>query len=412
MKNQVNISNQKVNYWMISTLLLIFFLVVEGWYIWKSNSKYRYINRQPTTTQTNQLQVTGVIRTSGLLEEERQKFGLSNINYQITDFGEYQEGQTSGYYLMPTNVNDELLGKCVRVTGMIPEQWKNKNKDTAYNRLPLILANIEKVDNSNCNPYPQTQPVAYSDQEKLVLPGTVIHGKRPAPDIGYDYQLKLTEPFIDQFSSTGSRELVSLIDVIPTNNDLWVELENNINREITLEGYMVWGYAETRYFEIIAIKTADDDEKIEIKNLVSKVEQNIQERNVDELMSLFTPPKTAEETASYRILMGLDPDIGVPRLFNNVTSNFVITYWEIARREYPDNLELISKKNNIYFVTVKETRKSWCNSGPCIGTYSFENNGFYVFELVKENSVWKVDKYYPQPASPDTTNTKYAALYF
>ena len=131
-----------------------------------------------------------------------------------------------------------------------------------------------------------------------------------------------------------------------------------------------------------------------IKILVTKFEKYIQDRNVQGLISLYTPAKTTKEIASYHNLMGKDPDIGIPRLFNNVTSNFIVTSWKIARREYPDNKELITKDGNKYFVVVEETRKGWCNAGPCVGTYSFENKATYIFEIVNSNSQLLVDRYY------------------
>jgi len=254
----------KINYWIILAVLL-FIVLVAGGSLFVLNSKNKISSQQlPANVQANQTVATGVIRTSGLSDEEKQKFGLIATNYQVTDFGDYQkaykENQIMGYFLLSNNVSDDLLGKCVRVTGIIPEDWKNKNKADAYNRSVLNVANIEKVDNSNCNPYAQTQPAADNTQEKLTLRGTVIHAKRPAPDIGYDYQLKLSEPFVDKFSSAGSPQKVSMVDVTPITNNLWNELENNINKEITVDGYMVWGYAESRYLRIVDIKEIDSTE--------------------------------------------------------------------------------------------------------------------------------------------------------
>ncbi|MBI2612181.1 hypothetical protein HYW54_05600 [Candidatus Gottesmanbacteria bacterium] len=281
MENQINVGDQnleqvgqnpinqprqiperpKINYWMLSTILLFIVLLASGgWFILNSKNNNSSEQQRPTIIQANQTVTTGVIRTSGLSDEEKQKFGLTNVNYQITDFGDYQktyqEGRIQGYYLISNNVNDELLGKCVHITGTIPEEWKNKNKADAYSRSVLNVAKIEKIDNSNCNPYSQnsqTQPTIDNSQEKLVLRGSVIRAKRPAPDIGYDYQLKLVEPFVDKLSSAGSPQKVSLVDVTPTTNNLWNELENNINKEVTVEGYMVWGYAESRYLQIMTI---------------------------------------------------------------------------------------------------------------------------------------------------------------
>lgn len=156
----------------------------------------------------------------------------------------------------------------------------------------------------------------------------------------------------------------------------------------------------------------ESSEVTAVKSLVSKFEQYIQDRNVNDLMSLFTFPETKEEVASYRNLIGLDPDVGSPRLFNNVTSNFIVINWKIARRESPDNKELITKDGNKYFVDVEETRKSWCNSDPCAGTYSFEKRNIYIFEIISVNSQWMVDKYYFMNQRNVSGGPKYEALNF
>lgn len=165
--------------------------------------------------------------------------------------------------------------------------------------------------------------------------------------------------------------------------------------------------------KIISPNTSPNTEEEEIKSLVTRFEKYIQDRNVQGLVSLFTPSETKDEIASYRNLMGQDPDVGSPRLFNNVTSNFIITNWKISRREYPDNKELITKDNNKYFVIVEETRKNWCNADPCAGTYSFENTGLYVFEIVNSNSNWMVDRYYLMNQNNSRNGgPKYEALNF
>lgn len=246
----------KINYWMISIVLLFFVLAAGGvWFI--LNSKKKTSSQQPANIQFNQTVVTGVVRSSGLSVEEKQKFGLTTVKYQVTDFGDYQksfqEKKVMGYFVLSNNISDELLGQCVRVTGNIPEEWINKNKPDAYNRSVLNADNIEKVDNFNCNPYSQSQPTLDNTQEKLTLRGTVIHANRPAPDVGYDYKLKLLQPFVDKLSSAGSLPKVSMVDVTPTTNNLWNELENNINKEITVEGYMLRGYADTSYLQVTAV---------------------------------------------------------------------------------------------------------------------------------------------------------------
>lgn len=160
--------------------------------------------------------------------------------------------------------------------------------------------------------------------------------------------------------------------------------------------------------------TSNNSEETEIRNLIATFEKHIEERNVNALMSLFTPAATKEEIDAYKNLMGLEPPVGSPRLFGNVSSNFIVTSWKISKRVYPDNKEIISKESDSkYVVLVEETRKSWCNVDPCAGTYSFENSGFYVFEIIKKDSQRLVDKYYPQKASPQSPpSTKYEAFGF
>lgn len=284
MENQINVEDQntqqigqnansqlsqtpkkpKLNYWMVAIIVLIFILLTAGGIWFVLNSKNKISSQQsPTKSQANQTVITGVIRTSGLSDKEKQKYGLTAVNYQVTDFGDYQKtyqaDQIMGYFLLPDNIDDELMGKCVRITGTIPEEWENKA--VAYNRSVLSMTNIEKVNNMNCTPY--AQPTIDNTQEKLVLRGIVIHSKRPSPDIGYDYQLRLSEPFVDKLSSAGSPQKVNLVDVTPTTNDLWSELENNMDNEIIVEGYMVWGYSESRYLQITNVKGANNNEETE-----------------------------------------------------------------------------------------------------------------------------------------------------
>lgn len=190
MKNQISTSSQnilqnehgsinqntqilkkpKINYWMVSNILL-FFVIAAGGSLFILNIRSKISSQQrPLKIQANQTVVMGVVRLSGLSNEEKQQLGLTTVNYQVTDFGKvYQAGQVAGYFLLTNSVNDELLGKCVRVTGSIPEEWKNKNKDKVYNRLVLNVANIEKIDSSNCNPHSQSQLPINNTQEKLTL---------------------------------------------------------------------------------------------------------------------------------------------------------------------------------------------------------------------------------------------------
>lgn len=213
---------------------------------------------QPTIapSRIDQTTIIGVIRTSGLSVEEKQKLGLSGVSYQLTDFNKNNKQDLYGYYLISSDkIIETLLGKCVQMIGTEPTEWKNKNKGDAYLRTAFILNNISPVDNSKCSPYSVTSTENVTGAEKLTLRGIVSNSNRPAPDINYDYQVKLSKPFLDKDSSSGSPQQVSRVDAIPDTNDVWTQLTNNINREVEIQGYIEWGYSESKYFRITSVKS-------------------------------------------------------------------------------------------------------------------------------------------------------------
>lgn len=206
--------------------------------------------------QTDQVTITGVIRTSGLSEDEKQKLGLSSVAYQLTDFNKNDKQDLYGYYLISSDKDIEtLLGKCVQLVGNEPTEWKNKDKRDSYLRTAFILKSINLVDTANCSPYSETPTENVAGAEKITLRGVANNGNRPAPDINYDYQVKLSKPFLDKDNSSGSPQQVSLVDTVPDTNDVWIELTNNVNREVEIQGYMNWGYSESKYFRITSVKS-------------------------------------------------------------------------------------------------------------------------------------------------------------
>ena len=73
-------------------------------------------------------------------------------------------------------------------------------------------------------------------------------------------------------SAAGSPQKVSLVDVTPTTNSLWNELENNLNKEVTVEGYMVWGYAESRYLSVISVSNSNVTKAINILKAIPDIQ--------------------------------------------------------------------------------------------------------------------------------------------
>lgn len=216
---------------------------------------------------------------------------------------------------------------------------------------------------------------------------------------------------MDEESASGSPQETNSVEISPATNSIWMELEGLVDKKADIEGYMGWGYAESRYLDVYSVRGVKMGEDDEVKSLVIKFYNHMRMRDVVGLMDLYTPAKTKEETVAYRTILGLDDERG-PILFNNVTSNFVVAGWKIAKRQEPDNKELITKDGDKYFVNVEEARKSWCNADPCAGTYSFENKSLYVFEIVREGLLWKVDKYYFLNQRNVGGGTKYEALMF
>ncbi|MFC1790656.1 hypothetical protein ACFLZP_04210 [Patescibacteria group bacterium] len=278
---------------LISQIILLgFFLAtILVSYFWITNKLNLKKNQpgnplQPTGQPLDQVTITGVIRSAGLSEEEKQSLNLNLVEYQVTDFGDYQkaylENKILGYFLITDQINDQLLGQCTRVTGEILGNWSEKEKSSMYNHSVLEVSQIEKIDYSGCRPYGD-KLIFDNSQDKLTFQGIPIHSNRPAPDIGYDYQLKLDQPFKDKLSALDPNQEVSLLAIWPTTNDLWVTLENNLGQQILVEGYMAWGYAETRYFEITAIKNNQAGEVNEIDLYSQAIDKLNQIAEIDKI---------------------------------------------------------------------------------------------------------------------------------
>jgi len=236
---------------------IVLILASIAYFGFKYITGYKKPELNPNPTPENTISVTGVIRSAGLMEEEKVKFGLPNVKYQITDFVQGSESaDIYGYYLI---TNDDtlgsLMGKCVKVAGTVPGEWKEKDLGNpfTYSRSALDLISFENLDYTSCNPYSNITADP-SDEQKFTLQGVIIHDERPAPDIGYDYIFTPDKPFYDKFSPAGSGQYTSVISASPSSKNTWIDTENNIGKKVEIEGYMLWGYAESKYFEIISVK--------------------------------------------------------------------------------------------------------------------------------------------------------------
>ncbi len=240
----------------ILELLIIAGSLFLGIQIGKNQSSKNNLVNTQTNNTTPKITVIGVIRTSGLSNEEKQLFGLPSVSYQLTDLRSNVIQEIYGYYLIPNNKKLEtFLGKCVQITGSEPLEWKGKNKNDFYQRTALNLLTINSVDISECDPYSATNVRSELESEKVTFYGTINNTNRPSPDINYDYQILLSKPYLEKENSSGLSQEVNTIVVIPSTFEVWDTLTNNINQMVKIEGYMEWGYAESKYLKIVSIET-------------------------------------------------------------------------------------------------------------------------------------------------------------
>lgn len=209
--------------------------------------------------------IIGVIRSGGLLKEEKTKLGLKFSDYQLTDFppGPETDLEIYGYFLESDRPEiKELMGKCVEIGGNIKTGWGELinqnfilNDQYSFNRLAFIPEEIEIKDYFDCGLNPEFQPIDRTSFQKIeIVTGTLEYSTRPAPDISYDYQLKLDKAFYDPQSSSGIPEIFPALDLRPFNHFILSEFDKNIGKEVEIEGEMTWGYSESRYLSVISIK--------------------------------------------------------------------------------------------------------------------------------------------------------------
>jgi hypothetical protein len=229
-----------------------------------STEKNIGIVASPTTSVKpdlkNKVIVTGIIRSTGLTPEEKEKLDLNFSNFQIVVSGNLEKDKIRGYFL---EVNDLFSagyqGKCVKIEGTLVSGWGDigsdyqKNGQFTYGNLAVLPEYILPMKMTDCSAYKETTG-AEKYFDLISFSGILKHGIRPAPDIGYDYILELDEEYLDSSSSAGYPVYLKQIDVIPLNDGVWIEIEENIDKQVTLEGYYLWGYAESKYLEVHSIK--------------------------------------------------------------------------------------------------------------------------------------------------------------
>jgi len=97
-------------------------------------------------------------------------------------------------------------------------------------------------------------PSAITDEavntKKLTLQGFLRYQTPYPADTGNEYLLELKTPFTDEFSAAGRPEVQYRVEAASSDSTVKNELKKYIGKEVTLEGSMEWGQAESRYLSV------------------------------------------------------------------------------------------------------------------------------------------------------------------
>lgn len=228
---------------------------------------------QPSVPKVNQglpVEITGLVRSSGLRSEEKLKLGLKYSAYQVTDFNEevrVENLQFFGAFIEDNNLQWEtLLGKCIRVKGHVSEQMKSflnskfeVNQQYTYQRFAFIPQSFSILPTESCSKNKETTSDEGEEgrEELEKFQGVLERFDRPAPDIGYDYQLRLARPYKNPFDASGLGLETDFVIVVPSSSQIQEELEKSLGKKVELEGVMGWGYTESSYLSVRQVKLLD-----------------------------------------------------------------------------------------------------------------------------------------------------------
>jgi len=140
----------------------------------------------------------------------------------------------------------------------------------------------------------------------------------------------------------------------------------------------------------------------QIFTVIKNFETAIINRQVNELLSMFTAPSLPDEIDDYNSMMGLDGAAG-PRLFNTAGSNFRIDTWEIINIDYGNSADFEIR------VIINEQRRGW---SPVTGGYGGVVESRMIIELVKINGELKITNYFYYQSDAGGGSAKYKGLGF
>ncbi len=206
-----------------------------------------------------EFEFSGVIMSSGLSSADIQHLNLKNTpKFQLLN-----NKENEFYFLnSPSEKIESYWGKCVYIQG---------TKDSITTPSKINFPNYSLLNpthfsmNQNCD-YCGNEPrkklikkieKSYGkDFPTKTLKGKIERNKRPSFDISYDYRIKLSIPEINENDPRGDGFETHSYVIIPANNTMRLQFEKIINssKEISLEGFLVGGYAESLVLHVIDIR--------------------------------------------------------------------------------------------------------------------------------------------------------------
>jgi hypothetical protein len=258
---------------ILPIILAVVFVILATFVVFESNSRRLNTNSNlaiPTKTtnlQPNQINLIGMIWTSGLVDSELEVLDL-NSEYQLTKslvLDGWLEKITGMFLVVNNNLDlQSYLGKCVMVNGKIKNGWEDIisknykiNGKWTYNRSALIVDSIKVKDLDLCiGNYDRTikDKNVQEGLEYKTAKGTLGFTKRTAPDISYDLEIILDEPFIDELNASGNPVLTKRLDISSGSDEIYKQIISNIGKNAEASGYMEWGYAESRFLSVDKLK--------------------------------------------------------------------------------------------------------------------------------------------------------------
>lgn len=190
-------------------------------------------------------QITGLLQTSGLQPEEAEALGLTGGRYQLIS-------QVS-YFLEGHDSLQAYLGQCMTFTGkqLVPDA-EGENLLTVYNHQLFKVEEASSRLYSYC--YYSDTTSAQPQGREVTYTGQVERMRRPAPDIAYDYQLRLQTPYRDPNHPINPGQLVQTLPLQPADFEVLSTLEGAVRHNIMLQlqGIQHQGYAEQEAVWVLA----------------------------------------------------------------------------------------------------------------------------------------------------------------